>query len=60
MILTKAMPQKSLQELYDYCLNEGKDKLVSMGAKKLLAGKLNIGGFDMIRRDINNQGKYHD
>jgi len=56
MILVKAIPQKSLQELYDYCLNEGKDKLVSMGAKDLTINKLKIGGFDLIKRSFAAQG----
>jgi len=50
MILVKAIPQESLQELYEYCLGEGKDKLVSMGAKNLKFNKMNIGGIDLIKR----------
>jgi len=56
MILVKAIPQNSFQELYDYCNNEGKEKLISMGVSNLEIYKQNIGKFVIIKRNFDWQG----
>lgn len=56
MILVKALPQKSFDDFYNYCQNEGKDKLVGAGAQNLTIESSKNGEYRVVKRRFTIQG----
>lgn len=56
MILVKSIPQDSFDDFYNYCLNEGKEKLTGAGAKNLTIDSSKYGEHRVIIRRFSIQG----
>lgn len=56
MILVKSIPQESFESFFNYCQNEGNEKLIGAGAINLTIDSSKYGDFKVIIRKFNIQG----